>query len=76
MLKFAFFSTLVVKTFITRHIADSLLLQPTREESLGIRTFGCAKVDEKMRDVVRVGLGSTEGKKFGTVNAYVVDKIS
>ena len=64
------------KTFITRRVADSLFLQPTREESLGIKTFGCANVDEKIREVVRVELGSTEGKKVGIINAYVVDKIS
>ena len=64
------------KTFITRSVADRLLLQPVRKESLGIKTVGCEKMDEKMREVVRVELESTGREKIGMINAYVVDKIS
>ena len=41
-----------------------------------MKTFGCTRVDEKMREVVRVELESTERKKVGVINAYVVEKIS
>ena len=64
------------KTFITRSVADRLLLQPVRNESLSIKKFGCEKMDEKMREVVRVELESTGREKMGMINAYVVDKIS
>ena len=64
------------KTFITRSVADRLLLQPVRKESLSIKTVGCEKMDEKMREVVRVELESTGREKIGMINAFVVDKIS
>ena len=64
------------KTFITRRVANRSLLQPVRKESLSIKTFGCEKMDEKMREVVRVELESTGREKIGMINAYVVDKIS
>eukprot|EP00794_Sanderia_malayensis_P004267 gene4267-biopygen3471 len=64
------------KTFITRNAATKLSLQPLREERLAISTFGDVKADERVRDVVRVELESTERRNVGNIEAYVVDKIS
>ena len=62
--------------FITCCIAVGLLLQPVREESLSIKTVGCSKVDEKMREVVRVDLELTERKEDRIITVCVVDKMS
>ena len=64
------------KTFVTRQVKERLGLQPIRQEKLGIKTFGSLNVDERLREVVRLRLESTEGKKAGVIEAYVVENIS
>ncbi|XP_065063053.1 uncharacterized protein LOC135689669 isoform X2 [Rhopilema esculentum] len=64
------------KTFVTRQVKEQLGLHPTRQEKLGIKTFGSLNVDERLREVVRLRLESTEGKKAGVIEAYVVENIS
>ena len=64
------------KTFVTRQVKERLGLQPISQEKLGIKTFGSLNVDERLREVVRLRLESTEGKKAGVIEAYVVENIS
>ena len=64
------------KTFVALKVKDELRLELYRRGRLGINTFGSTNVDEKMRDVVRMQLESVEGKKAGTIEAYVVENIS
>lgn len=64
------------KTFITRKVKERLDLHTSREETLGIRTFGSPNVEQKVREVVRLSIESTEGKNGVIIEAYVVDEIS
>ena len=47
-----------------------------KQESLAIKTFGSAKVEERMRDVVELELYSVQGRKPLRIVASVVQHIS
>ena len=42
---------------------------------LGISTFGSRKMEERVRDVVKVELNDLEGKNRVIMESYVVDEI-
>ena len=64
------------RTFVTQDIVDRLGKAPFKQESLAIKTFGSAKVEERMRDVVELELYSVQGSKPIRIVASVVQHIS
>ena len=64
------------KTFVTAEVVERAKIRVARKEILGIRAFGSAECERKLRDVVELDLRAIKGGRRIKVEAYVVGQIS
>ena len=62
------------RSYLTQRARDSLHLQTTNQQRLAISSFGSKRADSQLCEVVRVSLGTREGKDK-TIDLFVVPHI-
>ena len=64
------------QSFIAARAVGKIGLQPVRQESLSVKTFGASEAETRLRDVVDIELFPVKGQQSAKVQCYVVEEIA